>query len=1024
MLSLQANIAAALHTLIEAGAAFEIRIPEPERGYPVSGYFDDLDKAAAAASAWSGKCSGVYFTPNPVNPALLARADNRLRQGGTKKGSAATTDVDITRRCWLLIDLDPVRPAGISSTDAEHTAALAKAHSVRDWLAACGWPTPIHADSGNGAHLLYRVDLPNDADARALVENCLKALAARFDDPIGNGTQCPVKVDTGVFNASRIWKLYGTRACKGDPTAERPHRLACILYAPNHPVVVAVEQLRELAALAPQPDPKPKIERPTAPAGDFFTAVNQIALARLSDWVLALFPDAKSYRTGYRVTSKCLKRGFEEDLSIQADGIKDFGLHDQGDMHGGRRTPIDLVIEHGAASSPKDAALWLCRQLSIESAALGWKDRPQPPKEREIHSRTGKNKNDPTHPTLPSQSISYSYTLDDGTYTSYTADVPFLHDIDEDGELTLIESRVAERLADCLRGHFAFSREGSRWYAFTGTHWHAVQAGVLDELVTRMMYAGAIEGFAARRVPAILSLLAKGLLPLPEQRDSRLLPFTNGLLDLETRELTPTTPDNALIWCLPYAYDPRADCPSVKAWLLRAVDDDAETLEFLRAWLAALLTGRADLQKFLHLFGPAGTGKGVFTRLAELLIGRHNSTVTDLRNLEQNRFETASLYGKRLVSITDTSKYGGSVDVFKALTGQDSLRLERKHQQQGATFRFGGLVLLASNEALQTTDYTSALERRRLTVEFKRLVTDAERADWNARGGEEAVLHSEIAGVVNWCLALSRDEVTQRLTCQPQRVAQANREALRNGNPIADWLLENVIPQPGTSTQVGDHRPIYENGRTRYEYADVRLYPNYLQWCQRTKREALALRRFSGLAVDMARSLGVDVLKVRGNAGVALKGLRLRGEDETPHDWLGRVGSNVGSVGSVQDNSEKTPYNPLIVQEVQEVQDNSSFYLHKGDSSLSNTVDPQGFQPLATRILTTLRASPAGFTHDDLGRVVGNAKGASPPMIERTLMRLFKEGAVAKVNDRWVANSEVRHGARKTIINNVGDDLR
>lgn len=246
---------------------------------------------------------------------------------------------------------------------------------------------------------------------------------------------------------------------------------------------------------------------------------------------------------------------------------------------------------------------------------------------------------------------------------------------------------------------------------------------------------------------------------------------------------------------------------------------------------------------------------------------------------------------------------------------------------------------------------TSALERRRLTVEFKRLVTDAERADWNARGGEEAILHSEIAGVVNWCLALSRDEVTQRLTCQPRRVAQANREALRNGNPIADWLLENVIPQPGASTQVGDHRPIYENGRTRYEYADVRLYPNYLQWCQRTKREALALRRFSSLAVDMARSLGVDVLKSRGRTGVCLKGLCLRGEDEAPHDWLGRVGSDAGSVGSVQDSSEKTPSNPLIVQEVKEVQDNSDFYLHKGGDSPSESL-PAEPPPAEPRVVT------------------------------------------------------------------------
>ncbi|MCP5450963.1 MAG: hypothetical protein H6972_10560 [Gammaproteobacteria bacterium] len=202
------------------------------------------------------------------------------------------------------------------------------------------------------------------------------------------------------------------------------------------------------------------------------------------------------------------------------------------------------------------------------------------------------------------------------------------------------------------------------------------------------------------------------------------------------------------------------------------------------------------------------------------------------------------------------------------------------------TFRFGGLVLLASNEALQTTDYTSALERRRLTVEFKRLVSDTERADWNARGGEEAILHREIAGVANWVLGLSREDVTRRLTRQPRRVAQSNREALRNNNPVADWLIENTIPEPRARVRIGDHRPITEHGRTWFEHADEWLYPNYLTWCHRAKREPLALRRFSSLAVDMARSLGVDVLKSREGSGVHLQGLRLRSESETPHDWL------------------------------------------------------------------------------------------------------------------------------------------
>ncbi len=560
-------------------------------------------------------------------------------------------------------------------------------------------------------------------------------------------------------------------------------------------------------------------------------------------------------------------------------------------------------------------------------------------------SRAGKNNKGTSYPSLPSFSVTYSLTLEGLSLTSLTFEVPYLHDYDEKGRPILIESRVAAQFANLLKGRFAFCRESLRWHAFAETHWHAVNGIVLDELVTRMLFAGATEGFKARTVTAILSLLTKGLLPLPESLDARALPFLNGLLNLDARELEPITPDNAPIWCLPYAYDPGADCPTFKAWLLRAVDGDAETLEFLRAWLAALLTGRADLQKFLHLLGPGGTGKGAFTRLAELLVGKHNATITDLRNLEQNRFETAALYGKRLVCITDTSKYGGSVDVFKALTGQDSLRLERKHQQQGATFRFGGLVLLASNEALQTTDYTSALERRRLTVEFTRLVSDAERADWNARGGEDAILHPELPGVANWVLALSRDEVTRRLTNQPRRVVRSNREALRNNNPVADWLIENTIPQPGASVKVGDNRPFSERGRTYYEFADERLYPNYLTWCQRAKREPLALRRFSGLVIDMARSLGADVSKFTSGKGAHLKGLRLRREEEAPHDWFGGdVGSSEGCEGSSEG---KQSDNKLIINRMMDVRDSPNFNSYRGGkSSLAiSSTPPQTIRP-------------------------------------------------------------------------------
>ena len=110
-------------------------------------------------------CPAVYATLNPVKPDLLARASNRLKP----YTQTTTSNPDILHRVWLPLDFDPVRAAGISSTNDEHEAALVRAEQVRSFLAEKGWPDPIVADSGNGAHLLYAIDLPNTDKSRELV---------------------------------------------------------------------------------------------------------------------------------------------------------------------------------------------------------------------------------------------------------------------------------------------------------------------------------------------------------------------------------------------------------------------------------------------------------------------------------------------------------------------------------------------------------------------------------------------------------------------------------------------------------------------------------------------------------------------------------------------------------------------------------------------------------------------------------------------------------------------------------------
>jgi hypothetical protein len=196
------EIRRSLELLHEPGTIFEIRglgVPSGKYENVVSGYFNDIAKAAVeVARLGFRKPRGIYTTLNPCNPALLARANNRM----VERPAATTADSEIIRRRWLFLDLDPERPSGIAATDDEVQSARDLALEIEDKLRARGWPVPLIAESGNGVYLLYRVDLPNDEASTEAIKKCYATINNLL------GSRDPSKphstLDCGNFNAARI----------------------------------------------------------------------------------------------------------------------------------------------------------------------------------------------------------------------------------------------------------------------------------------------------------------------------------------------------------------------------------------------------------------------------------------------------------------------------------------------------------------------------------------------------------------------------------------------------------------------------------------------------------------------------------------------------------------------------------------------------------------------------------------------------------------------------------------------------
>lgn len=168
------------------------------------------------------ECVGIYLIPNPIEP-KLAELNTKWRKPFITKIKSSNQS-NMLRRAWIMVDCDSIRPGECSATEAERTAAFTLADNVIATLSMFGFGDPVKADSSNGCHLLYSVDLPPDQQTGLKIKEFLNELSIR----------CRVtgaKVDPVTWDSQRMVRLYGTRSRKGESTAERPWRYSGILDA-------------------------------------------------------------------------------------------------------------------------------------------------------------------------------------------------------------------------------------------------------------------------------------------------------------------------------------------------------------------------------------------------------------------------------------------------------------------------------------------------------------------------------------------------------------------------------------------------------------------------------------------------------------------------------------------------------------------------------------------------------------------------------------------------------------------------
>jgi P4 family phage/plasmid primase-like protien len=712
--------------------ALEVR-HNRERSHTEAGFFDvaHLHEMARQALQVTKHAKGVYFTLNPLNTALLARRANRI--DWAQQGEQAA-DKDALRRRWVLIDCDPVRIANVSSTDEEKEQAWVVVLAVRSFLSEQGWPDPILADSGNGYHLLYRIDLP--ADDGGLINRVLQALAARFDNE-------RVTIDQTVFNPSRICRVPGTLARKGDSTSDRPHRRARFIEVPGcadpadvsgaRLVPVPIELLQALVAEAKQ-DP------PVAPPSAASSADGRYeSRLKVGEWL------------------RDRGVGFREKEETDSKGRKVYILDKCpfDDSHVG-----DSCITQEPGGKPGASCFHnSCRGKRWKEfvAQIG---RPEP-----------HHYDPPLQPRKPR-----SKSTDRRKQTAQVneaADDPhrlarlFLADHHANGLLTL-----------------RWWRE--EWFRWDGGAYRPVADKELRaELTTRIKTdfdrrnREAIGGWdgngkkpEARKVTGrLVSDTAGALASMAVLPGSREAPFSlndappfpadealacqNVLLHLPAvargKPVThPPTPAFFSVNALGYDYDPHAPLPT--AWfdfLSRVWPDDSDAINTLQEWFGYCLLPDTSQHKILLIVGPKRSGKGTIARVLRAVVGEANTVAPTLAGLG-TEFGLAPLLGKSLAVIADARLSGRSdaavvVERLLSVSGEDAQTVNRKYLAPITTTLRTRFMIL-TNELPRLNDPSGAI--------VSRLVVLRQKLSWY--GKEDTTLTgrllAELPGILLWAI--------------------------------------------------------------------------------------------------------------------------------------------------------------------------------------------------------------------------------------------------------------------------------
>jgi len=426
---------------------------------------------------------------------------------------------------------------------------------------------------------------------------------------------------------------------------------------------------------------------------------------------------------------------------------------------------------------------------------------------------------------------------------------------DDEDEKLPPHSLMSEELVPYLTD-LRFCDKTHQWMEYETGHWSiATEESVFQRVVNGIEEAYPGKGFLAAYPSGVVKMLSSRLLfkNWPEA-PRHLLPFRNGVLDLNTRQLLPHSPDYGFRNIIDRDHDLEAtDWSVIAQWMDFVFENNSSQKHLLLCWYAALLRGMWELHRFALVVGEGGTGKSTAMKLGTEIVGKRSSHSLTLEALNSNSFQTGNIYDKRLVCINDADRYHGNLGIFKNITGGDEINVEWKFEKAfNAVYK--GLVMATANNPVFTSN-DSGLDRRLILFRFDRKVSEID-----PRFAEK--LGEQMSAFTNYLLSIPETEIIHTLLYKVDAsgVREQNElEALLQTNSVADWLNARYSYNPNSELSIGSDKTNSEQ-----------LYGDYCDYTSKAGSASMSSKAFSPEVVRLGSGF---LSKEKTKAGMVIRGL-------------------------------------------------------------------------------------------------------------------------------------------------------